>query len=94
MSGFYSEGFRWLEIFLKSHQGEAGRLYLRKEGQDWLEYAAGGHQYRLTKIPLEEHTHYQLELSNCLASVACPVPPICWKQVSAFWTFKTENAAK
>ena len=70
MSGFYSEGFRWLEIFLKSHQGEAGRLYLRKEGQDWLEYAAGGHQYRLTKIPLEEHTHYQLELSNCLASVA------------------------
>lgn len=41
MGKIYSGEFRCLEIFLRCPEGEDGRLRLRQEGQDWMEYPAG-----------------------------------------------------
>lgn len=69
MGKIYSGEFRCLEIFLRCPEGEDGRLRLRQEGQDWMEYPAGRCQYRLRRIPLDAHTEYELELSHCQAGI-------------------------
>lgn len=58
-----------LEIFLKSLKGKEGKLRIRKKDDVWTDYAAGRCQYRLTKIPLEKNTWYELELIHCHAGI-------------------------
>lgn len=75
MGKIYSGEFRCLEIFLRCPEGEDGRLRLRQEGQDWMEYPAGRCQYRLRRIPLDAHPYvdyddgFNVRKENALALI-------------------------
>ncbi len=70
MGRIHTGDYKCLEIFLKSLEGKQGSLRLRKSGEDWQKYPAGVVRYQLHRIPVENASEYELELLDCMVSIA------------------------